>query len=488
MPRGWTLSKRCHAIDGSAFVKSLVWAFVVSAPLLTACIAQGRHDAVPRPALPAAWIGQPEGVAAVSDPPSIDAAASPPSTVTAQPNRWWRAFGDDTLGTLIEAVLANNADLALAAIAVHRAQLQAGLVGAETGLQPSASGNANASREFGANRVQTFAGVNATVSYELDLWGKLAARRDEASWRAQASEADRAAAALALISTTAKLYWQIGYLNEAVALERTEIADAQLTLARAQTKLAAGAAMALDVAQARQQLAQLQAELTETIQQRESTRNALALLLGGVPEARGAEPADLRSTVVPQVPGRVPAAVLARRPDVRAAELRVRAQMAHVDFARASFYPSFALTGELGTSSDMLVRTLQNPVASLGVALALPFIQWNTVRLNAAIAQSDLERTTLQFRQALYRALAEVEDALSGQAQLAAQAAQRDSALSEARLAATLARTRFEAGATDVAPLLDAQRIERAAAREQARNRLARLENRMGLFLAFGGD
>lgn len=105
---------------------------------------------------------------------------------------------------------------------------------------------------------------------------------------------------------------------------------------------------------------------------------------------------------------------------------------------RASLYPSFALTGELGTSSDTLVRTLQNPIASLSVALVLPFVQWNTVRLNAAIAQSDLERTTLEFRQALYRALAEVEDALSGQAQLTAQAAQRDSALTEARLAAKL--------------------------------------------------
>ena len=471
-------------------MKSLVWAFVVSAPLLSACIAQVRHDAVPRPALPEAWIAQPEGVAAVADPPSLDVAASTLPASAARPNRWWRAFGDDALAALIEEALANNTDLALAAIAIHRAQLQAGLVGAETGPQASASasGNANASREFGANRVQTFAGVNATVSYELDLWGKLAARRDEANWRAQASEADRAAAALALIGTTAKLYWKIGYLNEAVALGRTEIVGAERTLARARTKLTAGAAMPLDVAQARQQLAQLQAEQADAIQQRESTRNALALLLGGMPEARGAEPADLRSAVVPQVAAHVPAAALARRPDVQAAELRVRAQMAHVDFARATFYPSFALTGELGTSSDMLVRTLQNPVASLGVALALPFIQWNTVRLNAAIAQSDLERTTLQFRQALYRALAEVEDALSAQAQLAAQAAQRDSALREARRATALARTRFEAGATDVAPLLDAQRIERAAAREQARNHLARLENRMGLFLAFGGS
>lgn len=468
-------------------MKSLVWAFVVSAPLLSACIAQVRHDAVPRPALPEAWIAQPEGVAAVSDPPSLDVAASTLPASAARPNRWWRAFGDDALAALIEEALANNTDLALAAIAIHRAQLQAGLVGAETGPQASASGDANASREFGANRVQTFAGVNATVSYELDLWGKLAARRDEASWRARASEADRAAAALALIGTTAKLYWRIGYLNEAVALGRTEIVGAQRTLTRAQTKLAAGAAMRLDVAQARQQVAQLQAEQADAVQQRESARNALALLLGGMPEARGAEPADLRSAVVPQVAAHVPAAVLARRPDVHAAELRVRAQMAHVDFARASLYPSFALTGELGTSSDMLVRTLQNPVASLGVALALPFIQWNTVRMNMAIAQSDLERTTLQFRQALYRALAEVEDALSAQTQLAAQAAQRDSALREARLAAALARTRFEAGATDVAPLLDAQRIERAAAREQARNHLARLENRMGLFLAFGG-
>lgn len=461
------------------------WAAFIAMGVLAGCASSIRHEALPIPALPAAWMTPSSPGASRSDasPPEVAGTASP----EAHANRWWNAFGDATLDALIEEALAKNPDLALAAIAVYRAQLQAGLIDAETGPQASASADVEASRRFGADRIRTSTGVNGTVSYELDLWGKLAARRDEASWRAQASEADREAAALALIGTTAQLYWHIGYLNEVIGLLERDIADARRTLTIARTRVAAGAASPVERGQAQQQLAQLLAEATRWQQQRESKRNALALLLGGAPERRAQEPTNLLSAVVPEVPARLPAAVLARRPDLRAAQWRVRAQMAQVDFAQASLYPSFALTSEFGTSSDMLVRVLQNPVASVGVALALPFVQWNSVRLNTAVARSDFDRATLEFQKKLYQALADVEDALSAQSHIMAEAVQRDRSLSEARLVTAVARARFERGVTGIAPVLDAQRIEHVAAREQAQVRLARLENRMALFLALGG-
>jgi outer membrane protein TolC len=222
-------------------------------------------------------------------------------------------------------------------------------------------------------------------------------------------------------------------------------------------------------------------------QQREAKRNALALLLGTAPESRRAEPIDLSSSVVPKVPPRAPALMLAHRPDVRAAEWRLRAQLARIDFSRASLYPSFTLTGEFGTSSDMLVRAVQNPVASIGAAIALPFLQWNTLQLNTALANVDFERASVDFRRVLYRALADVEDALVVKAQLDSAASIRWQAASDAAMASALVRTRYENGAIDIAPLLDARRGERKAQLDRAANRLARLENRMDLFLALGG-
>lgn len=462
----------------------LVRAALIATAALAGCASSTRHEALPVPALPSRWMAPSSPAAAHSNSPAPEMAQAASSEAG---DRWWGAFGDATLDALIDEALAQNPDLALAAIAVYRAQLQAGLIDAGTGPQATASANVEASRTFDADRLRTSTGMNGTVSYELDLWGKLAARRDEASWRAQASEADREAAALALIGTTAQLYWHIGYLNETIALVERDIADARRTLTIAQTRAAAGAASPVERAQAQQQLAQLAAEAIQWQQQLESKRNALALLLGGVPERRAQEPADLRSAIVPEVPARLPAAVLERRPDLRAAQWRVRAQMARVDFAQASMYPGFTLTSEFGTSSDMLVRTLQNPIASVGVALALPFIQWNTVRLDSAVARNDFDRATLEFQKKLYQALADVEDALSAQSHLAAEAVQRDRSLNEARLVTAVARARFERGATGIAPVLDAQRIERSAARAQAQGRLARLENRMALYLALGG-
>jgi NodT family efflux transporter outer membrane factor (OMF) lipoprotein len=465
-------------------MKVLGWAVLVGM-LLGGCVSPVRRQAVNTPDLPPTWRAQwetPADVPHAPAPPELVAHSSEPSR---QP--WWRTFDDARLDSLIEAALANNPDLAMAALTVHRALLEADRVGAETGPQAALAASVEATRAFDENRVRALAGVNGTVSYELDLWGKIAARRDEASWRAQASEADRQAAALALVGATAKLYWRIGYLNETIALAQADILDAQRTLALAQARLAAGAASPIDVARAQQQLAEAQADLTHWRQQRESQRNALALLIGELPERRAAEPSDLDAAIVPRVAARLPAQVLASRPDLQAAEWRVRALAAHVDFARASLYPSFTLTGELGTSSDMLVRVMQNPVASIGAALALPFVQWNTVRLNAALAETELEYETLKFRQTLYRALGDVEDALSAKAQLTEKSAHLAHSLSAATNAAALARRRYESGATDIAPLLDAQRTERAAAKARTENRLALLENRMDLFLALGG-
>ena len=139
----------------------------------------------------------------------------------------------------------------------------------------------------------------------------------------------------------------------------------------------------------------------------------MALLLNRLPEERSMQAQGLSGTRVPDIRAGLPAVVLARRPDLRAAESRLRARMAHVDFTRAAIYPDFTLTAELGTRSDSLVRLLQNPIASVGTAIALPFIQWHTVRLKAALSENEFEEASVDFLKKLYAALADVETALA---------------------------------------------------------------------------
>lgn len=461
--------------------------------VLTGCVSSTRDTAWPSPALPAHWMAASEPTGERPDSSHTGSFEAMPQDVAdantseARGNTWWRAFGDDALNVLVDEALANNADLAIAAIRVRRAQLEAGLVGAETGPRARLTAAADIGRVFDADRLRRSSGVNAALSFELDLWGKLAARRDEAAWRMQASEADREAAALLLIGTTAKLYWRIAYLNESIAFGEASIVDAQRTATLLEARLAAGAATPVDAARARRQLAALRAEQAKSRLEREAERNALTLLLNRPPEEEVTSSLELSGASVPDVRPGLPAVVLARRPDLRAAESRLRARLANVDFTRAAIYPDLALTAELGTSSDSLVRLLQNPIASVGAAIALPFIQWNTVRLKAALSENEFEEASADFQTRLYAALADVETALAAKTQLDAEAQQRAHVLDEAALAVTSARARFELGATDAAPWLDAQRQQRLAHVDQLTNRLARLENRVDLFLALGG-
>lgn len=437
--------------------------------LLSGCTSASRNAPPPAPELPAQWAG----------PVARQASATP--------DGWWRRFGDPTLDRLIDDALRTNNDLAAAAIRVYRAQLQAGL--ADTNLTPNVTLGAtgNASRTLDTHQTRRTSGVTATLGYELDLWGKLAAQRDAARWELEATQADRDAARLALIGTTAALYWQLAYLNQQIAFGDANIAYAERTLKLVQSRHAAGATSGLDLAQAARNLAALRADQTQLIQQRTENRNALAILFGRPPQRQAAERDALPDTPLPEVAAGVPAELLGRRPDLRAAEFRLRESLANVDVTRTSFYPTFTLTGSVGTASTSLERVLQNPVATLGLGLALPFIQWNTMQLQIKVSQSQYEEAVVNFRQSLYRALGEVENALAARVQLDAEADERGRALALARRAETLAKARFAAGATGVQPWLDEQQRLRDAQSALARNQLGRLNNRMNLYQVLGG-
>lgn len=411
-----------------------------------------------------------------------------PSAAAAFPARWWRAFNDPQLDALIDDALRTNNNLAAAGIRVQRAQLQAGL--ANTNLTPGVVGQASTGRSYDLKRGGV-AGSSSTslvtLSYELDLWGRLAAQRSAADWELKATESDRQATALSLVGTTAGLYWQVGYLNQRIALSEAGIEDARRILALVRAKYAAGAVSGLDVAQAGQNLASQEAAHTQLLQQRVEARNALAILFDRPPETAAQEPTQLPDTALPMIDAGLPASLLSRRPDLRAAEQRLRGSLANVDATRTGFYPALSLTGSLGTSSNALGELLKNPVATLGAGLALPFLQWNTARLTVAVSQTQYEEAVLGFRQSLYTALSEVENTLSSRTQLREEREKLVVALQQAQRAETLSEVRYRAGATALQPVLDAKDRRRSAEVSLALNRLNQLNATMTLYKALGG-
>ncbi|GFO59122.1 outer membrane efflux protein [Geomonas silvestris] len=400
---------------------------------------------------------------------------------------WWRDFNDPQLSGLIEGALTSNNDLAAAAIKVRRAQLNASLTDTNRTPSVSASGNSSLNHDFKSGRDTRSSGVTGTVSYELDLWGKLASARDAGRFEAAATEFDRQASALSLIGTTAADYWQLGYLNERIATAQASIGYAEKILDLVNVKYAAGAVSAQDQVQARQTLATQRAELSQLLQQRTEARNALALLFDQAPEHAVAEPTKLPDGVLPQMAAGLPASVLAQRPDLKAAEQRLRKYLATIDSTRASFYPSFTLTGSLGTASASLLSVLQNPYGTLGAGITLPFVQWNTMQLNVEIAKTDYEEAVVNFRQSLYTALGDVENALSARERYAEQNRELEESLALAKRAEELAEIRYRAGSTALQAWLDTQESRRSAEKSLAENRLNRLKNLMTLYQALGG-
>jgi NodT family efflux transporter outer membrane factor (OMF) lipoprotein len=326
------------------------------------------------------------------------------------------------------------------------------------------------------------------AAYEIDLWNRLGSLRDVARWEALATEQDRQSTALTLVGTTAALYWQVGFLNQRLAANAQSIAYAQTTFNLVQAQYRAGAVSGLEVAQAQQTLASQQASQSALQQLAFEARTALVLLLDGPLGTGLSNPATLPVLTLPEMDAGVPAALLARRPDLRAAELRLRGSFTGIDATRASYYPAFSLTGSLGSSSAQLGSVLQNPVATLGLGVTLPFLQRTAMQLSIRVSETQYEEAVVNFRQTLYTALGDVENALSSRQQLAEQGARLDETLQAALTAERLYEVRYRAGAATLSLWLDAQEKRRTADIALATNRLARLNNQVTVYKALGGD
>lgn len=406
-------------------------------------------------------------------------------------DNWWQQFGDADLNRLLAQVLVRNNDLAAAAIKVQQAMLKADLATSDLAPTPAFSLSSSASQRVGGASVnsQTHS-ASLSVSYEADLWGKLAHLSDAKAWEARATEQDRAASRLSLIGSTIKLYWKQGWLQQRLQLGETSVAYQQQALRLVLAKQQAGAAAQLDVLTVRQSLASQQASLYDYQQQLAETRNALAILLDGPPlgELALALPGSLPQQDLPDVPAGLPVQLLARRPDLRAAELRLRATLANGDATRTAYYPDFSLTGSLGSSSSRLAQVISNPLATLGAGLSLPFLEWRQMRLNTQISAADYQLAVVNFRQTLYAALADVENALSARSQYQQQGQRLAVSAQLAGQSERLYRLRYQAGAAPLKDWLDAQETRRQAEVSLLENRYNRLVNQVTLYQALGGD
>ena len=410
-------------------------------------------------------------------------------------DQWWTLFKDPQLNTLVEDVLSRNSNLAVAGINLQQARIQARQTQSQQGVR---IGDARVStgRQFSldgdGDRSTGISLGYPGLSYELDLFGKLANQTEAARWEARATEQDLQATAQSLIGTTAQLYWQLAYLNERYSVVQQNLATAQKTYDLVRVQYRAGAVSGLDLTQAEQAIQSQQATLSQIEQQRVEIRTTLAVLMNmPVQQLSIQEPQRLPNIALPAIAAGLPASLLSRRPDLNAAELRLRKALANKDANKASYYPSISLTGSLSTgigTSTSLSDALKNPVATLGAGLTLPFLQWNDMKRDLQVNELEYEKAILQYRQTIYEAFADVENALSNRTELTKQVELQRRNVELAEKTERLTEVRYRNGAVALKNLLDAQETTRNARLSLVQTRQNQYNAYVTLLQALGGS
>lgn len=416
------------------------------------------------------------------------APAEAPQLTTA----WWQSFGSQPLERLIEEAQANSPDLRIAIERMRQADIalqQAGIsrLPSVNGSLGSSAGRTDAPGTPSTSRESSSAGLS--VSYEVDLWGRIAAgvRAGEASF--QASQYDWTTARLALLTSVANNYFLWLNTAERLRIARENLAIAERVLAIVEARQRNGVATALEVSQQRTTvLSQRTALLPIELQQRQ-TATALALLLGRVPQGYAPEAGDFTQLRVPAIAPGLPSSLLTRRPDLASAEAQLAASDANVEVARKALLPSLSLSasGSLGTSA---LISLADPTRSVSLGLSLAQSIFDGGRQRLQIRSTESQRVVLieNYGKAIRTALKEVDDGLGNVERSQRQEALQREVVAQARRSLQLAELRYREGSGDLLSVLDAQRTLFSALDALATQGLSRLSAALDLYKALGGD
>lgn len=413
---------------------------------------------------------------------------------------WISRFGDPGLDAAVSKAIAGSLDLSLTAERLRRAEAVARLAGAP--LKPQLQGQVT-----GTNQKQRFTGfplpidssisetygASLEVSWELDLWGRLRADQSAATADFQAQKADYEAARTSLAAQIAKAWFALGEANEQIVLSRAALSVREKIAASIGERFAealieeGGLGSQLRLAQS--DLATSKATLKRWQAERERAMRQLELLAGRYP--RGTDP---KAAGLPKAPPRppvgLPSELLLRRPDILAAERRFAAAGKRRKAARLEKFPSFALTGSRGTSTDSLHEVLSSDFGVWSVAgqLGQPILAGGRLKQEERIAEIDERIALRQLQQTVLRAMGEVEQALVAETYFL----QREEAVAEsAELAAEAAEAAiidFADGTIDALTLLSAQERAIQTSFQLVELKRLRLANRVDLHLALGGD
>ncbi len=464
--------------------------------LLSACSLAPTYQ---RPEAPvaAAFPADSAGAAARTSVPLPPAAGARDAVDTG----WRDYFADPRLQQLIGAALENNRDLRSAALRIEEARAQYGIQSAER--LPNVNANAAAARAktpaFLSPGGQTGIGKRydaglALSAFELDFFGRVKSLNDAALAAYLATGEARQAAQISLVAQVAQAYYTERAYAEQYALAQRSYDARARTYKLTQQRAEVGASSRLDLRASETLMETARVAALTLARQRAQAGNALTLLVGrpagaGSAAAAGGMPDDQQIDALSALPAGLPSDLLARRPDIRAAEQRLKSANANIGAARAAFFPRISLTAALGSSSPSLNGLFDGGSGSWSFApqLSLPIFDAGRNRANLGLAEVRQHLAVADYEKTIQSAFREVADALAARDYLGEQvAAQR--AVQEAQAdRLKLLQLRFDNGVASALDLLDAQRELFSAQQTLVQARLLRTTSAIDLYRALGG-
>ena len=404
-------------------------------------------------------------------------------------------FADKHLQKIIETALNNNRDLRLAALNVERARAMYGIQRAELFPAVNAVGSGSKQRvpadlsSTGKSMTVEQYGVNLGIaSWEIDFFGRIRSLKDRALEEYLATEEARRSAQIALVSEVARVYLTLAADRENLKLVRSTLETQQRVYDLVRRQYEVGLATELDLRRAQTPVDAARGDVARFTQLAAQEQNALNLLAGS-PVPEDLLPADLSSVTPPREisPG-LSSEVLLSRPDIVAAEHRLKGAYAFIGAARAAFFPRISLTTSAGTASDELSGLFSSGSAAWSFIprITMPIFDartWAALR----VSKADRKIVLTRYEKAIQTAFREVADALAVQGTINRQVSAQQSLVNAVAETYRLSNKRYTKGIDSYLSVLDAQRSLFAAQQGLISLRLARLANRVRLYAVLGG-
>ena len=418
---------------------------------------------------------------------------------------WWKNFDDKNLDSIMHFFLINNYDIKLALSSLESSKqlaiYNAGKILPDISSQIS---NSRSSQNFSGTSMEEAAklfnpkggpvysetyALNFTSQWEIDIWTKLYSKKLSAKKEYQSSENEYKYIRFSLLAQAVKVYFNLVESKEQVALADSSLSGYKDIFNIVERRYNQGVRSSLDYRLAKSNVLTAKASLERKKMITDNLTRQMEVFIGFYPSGT-LETSNQLSNILPRIPSNLPSDIIQRRPDIKSSYNKIESAYAELDYAKKMKFPSFNLTGSVGTSTDDLNNLLNGDfsVWNLGTSITLPIFQSGKIKAYENLSKTLLEQAEIQYIYSILKAFSEIENKLSVDLMLNNQLESLGEAYIQSKEAYLLAKDRYDKGITDLITVLDSQKRMFDTNSQMISIQKLLIENRIDLLICLGGE